>query len=94
MKRKELDELTPKQQLEIAYKFESNHTRRDTYGAGDAIEDYRRDDNGVDDMEDSVENNGFTAIRNLGRSLNRNSGGNRSRSKYPMRKINRGTTLR
>jgi len=59
MTRTKFEDLSPKEQLEVAENFESNGITGGTYGADDANESYRRDENGLEEMEDPSETGGF-----------------------------------
>ncbi len=51
--------MSPGEQLEVAKNFESNGITEGTYGAEDANESYRRDENGLEEMEDPSETGGY-----------------------------------
>jgi len=59
MSQKKFEDLSPSEQLEVAKNFESNGITKGTYGADDANESYRRDENGLEEMEDPSQTGGF-----------------------------------
>lgn len=59
MKEKDFEKMSPKQQMEIACGFEDNGMGKGLYGTVNADEAYRRDENGLEDMEQPSETGGY-----------------------------------
>ena len=59
MEKRIFDKLSADCQLEVAENFKDNGITKGTYGAGNADERYRRDENGLEEMEDPSQAGGF-----------------------------------
>lgn len=61
MEKNKFEKLSPECQLKVAENFEDNGIEEGTYGAADANEGYRRDENGLEEMEDPSVTGGLTS---------------------------------